>query len=87
MSDDAKVPDAWIKLVAGIIYDFNRAKILDKLDKMTDEEIDAALEDLPPFDYNRSSMQAPRVISEKPTSNAGLVSAPTLKRWLTLLEG
>ena len=75
--DDARVPDAWIKLVAGIIYDFHRAEILDKLDKMTDEEIDAALEDLPPFDYNRSSMQAPRVAPEKPTSNAGLVSALT----------
>ena len=77
MSDDAaKLPDAWIRLVAGIIYDFHRAEILDKLDKMTDEEIDAALEDLPPFDYNRSSMQAPRFITEKPTSYAGLVSAP-----------
>ena len=74
--DDVRVPDAWIKLVAGIIYDFHRAKILDKLDKMTDEDIDAALEDLPPFDYNRSVMQAPRVAPETPTSYAGLVSAP-----------
>jgi len=31
---------------------------------------------LPPHDYNRSSMQAPRVAPEKPTTYAGLVSAP-----------
>ena len=77
MSDEVKVPDAWIKLVAGIIYDFHRADILHKLDDMDDEEIDAALEKLPPYDYNRSSLQTPRVISEKPSSNVGLVSAPT----------
>lgn len=76
MGDTSGLPQAWIKLVAGIIYDFHRADILHKLDKMTDEEIDAALEKLPPYDYNRSSMQAPRVISEKPSSNVGLVSAP-----------
>ena len=77
MGDTSGLPQAWIKLVAGIIYDFHRADILHKLDKMTDEEIDAALEKLPPYDYNRSSMQAPRVAPEKPSSNVGLVSVPT----------
>jgi|TARA_R110002126_G_scaffold71799_4_gene179718 hypothetical protein len=76
MGDTSGLPQAWIKLVAGIIYDFHRADILHKLDKMTDEEIDAALEKLPPYDYNRSSMQAPRVAPEKPTTYAGLVPAP-----------
>jgi len=72
-----QLPQAWIKLVASIIYDFHRADILHKLDDMTDKEIDAALEELPSFDYNSESLQAPRVISEKPSSNVGLVSAPT----------
>ena len=72
-----QLPQAWIKLVASIIYDFRRADILHKLDDMTDKEIDAALEELPSFDYNSESLQAPRVISEKPSSNVGLVSAPT----------
>jgi hypothetical protein len=43
---------------------------------MTDEEIDAALEKVRKPGYNRSLMQTPRVISEKPTTYAGLVSAP-----------
>ena len=72
-----QLPQAWIKLFASIIYDFHRADILHKLDDMTDKEIDAALEELPSFDYNSESLQAPRVISEKPSSNVGLVSAPT----------
>jgi hypothetical protein len=76
MSDEPQLPEAWIKCVASVIYDFHRADILHKLDDMDDEEIDAALEKLPPHDYNRSSMQTPRVISEKPTTYAGLVSAP-----------
>jgi len=76
MSDEVKVPDAWIDYCAGFVYDLHRAGILCDIDNMTDDEIKAALEKLPPHDYNRSSMQAPRVISEKPSSNVGLVSAP-----------
>ena len=40
------------------------------------DEIDAALAKVRNPQYNRSLLQAPRVISEKPTSYAGLVSAP-----------
>ncbi len=78
MSDEVKVPDAWIKFVASVISDAQQANILHKLDDMTDEEIDAALEKVRKPHYNRSSMQASRVISEKPSSNVGLMSAPTL---------
>ena len=74
--DDAKVPDAWIEFVASVIYDAREAGILEKLDEMTDDEIDAALDKARDRRYNRSSMQAPRFITEKPTSYAGLVSAP-----------
>ena len=77
MGDTSGLPQAWVKLVAGIIYDFHRADILHKLDKMTDEEIDAALEKVRKPYYNRSSMQASRVAPEKPSSNVGLMSAPT----------
>ena len=77
MSDEKQLPQAWIKLIAGIIYDFHRADILHKLDDMTDEEIDAALEKVRKPHYNRSSMQASRVAPEKPSSNVGLMSAPT----------
>jgi len=77
MNDEVKVPDAWIKFVASVISDAQQANILHKLDDMTDEEIDAALEKVRKPHYNRSSMQTPRVISEKPSSNVGLVSAPT----------
>jgi len=76
MSDEQQLPQAWIEFGASYIYDLHRAGILYDIDDMTDEEIDAALEKLPPHDYNRSSMQTPRVISEKPTTYAGLVSAP-----------
>ena len=74
--DDAKVPDAWIEFVASVILDAREAGILEKLDEMTDDEIDAALDKARDRRYNRSSMQAPRFITEKPTSYAGLVSAP-----------
>ena len=74
--DDARVPDAWIEFVASVILDAREAGILEKLDEMSDEEIDAALDKARDRRYNRSVMQAPRVISEKPTSYAGLVSAP-----------
>ena len=74
--DDAKVPDAWIEFVASVIYDAREAGILEKLDEMTDDEIDAALDKARDRRYNRSSMQAPRFITEKPISYAGLVSAP-----------
>ena len=74
--DDAKLPDAWIEFVASVIYDAREAGILEKLDEMTDDEIDAALDKARDRRYNRSSMQAPRFITEKPTSYAGLVSAP-----------
>jgi hypothetical protein len=77
MSDEKQLPQAWIECVASVIYDFHRADILHKLDEMDDEEIDAALVKLPPHDYNRSSMQASRVAPEKPSSNVGLMSAPT----------
>ena len=77
MSDDAaRVPDAWIEFVASVILDAREAGILEKLDEMTDDEIDAALDKARDRRYNRSSMQAPRFITEKPTSYAGLVSAP-----------
>ena len=74
--DDAKVPDAWIEFVASVILDAREVGILEKLDEMTDDEIDAALAKVRNTQYNRSLLQAPRVISEKPTSYAGLVSAP-----------
>ena len=74
--DDAKLPDAWIEFGATFIYDLHRAGILYKIDDMTDDEIDAALDKARDRRYNRSSMQAPRFITEKPTSYAGLVSAP-----------
>ena len=74
--DDARVPDAWIEFVASVILDAREAGILEKLDEMTDDEIDAALDKARDRRYNRSSMQAPRFITEKPTSYAGLVSAP-----------
>ena len=76
MSDEVKVPDAWIDYCAGFVYDLHRAGILCDIDDMTDDEIKAALEKVRKPYYNRSSMQAPRVISEKPSSNVGLVSAP-----------
>jgi len=76
MSDEVKVPDAWIEFGATLIYDLHRAGILYDIDDMTDEEIDAALEKVRKPGYNRSLMQTPRVISEKPTTYAGLVSAP-----------
>ena len=77
MSDAAaRVPDAWIEFVASVILDAREAGILEKLDELTDDEIDAALDKARDRRYNRSVMQAPRVISEKPTSYAGLVSAP-----------
>jgi len=46
------------------------------LDDMTDKDIDAALDKARERRYNRLPMQAPRFITEKPTSYAGLVSAP-----------
>ena len=76
MSDEVKVPDAWIDYCAGFVYDLHRAGILCDIDDMTDDEIKAALEKVRKPDYNRSSMQAPRVAPEKPTTYAGLVSAP-----------
>ena len=76
MSDEVKVPDAWIDYCAGFVYDLHRAGILCDIDDMTDDEIKAALEKVRKPDYNRSSMQAPRVAPEKPSSNVGLVSAP-----------
>ena len=74
--DDARVPDAWIEFVASVILDAREAGILEKLDEMSDDEIDAALDKARDRRYNRSVMQAPMGISEKPTSYAGLVSAP-----------
>jgi len=76
MSDEVKVPDAWIDYCAGFVYDLHRAGILCDIDDMTDEEIKTALEKVRKPDYNRSSMQASRVAPEKPTTYAGLVSAP-----------
>ena len=77
MSDAAaRVPEAGIEFVASVILDAREAGILEKLDEMSDDEIDAALDKARDRRYNRSVMQAPRVISEKPTSYAGLVSAP-----------
>ena len=76
MSDDAKVPNAWIEFIASVICDAQEAGILDKLDNMTDKDIDAALDKARERRYNRLPMQAPRFITEKPTSYAGLVSAP-----------
>ena len=74
--DDAKLPAAWIEFGATFIYDLHRAGILYKIDDMTDDEIDAALAKVRNPQYNRWLLQAPRVISEKPTCSAGLVSAP-----------
>ena len=76
MSDEPQLPQAWIEFGATLIYDLHRAGILYDIDDMTDEEIDAALEKVRKPGYNRSLMQTPRVISEKPTTYAGLVSAP-----------
>ena len=76
MSDTTQLPQAWIEFCADILYKLNCAGIAGKLDDMTDEEIDAALEKVRKPYYNRSSMQAPRVAPEKPTTYAGLVSAP-----------
>ena len=76
MSDEPQLPEAWIEFGATLIYDLHRAGILYDIDDMTDEEIDAALEKVRKPGYNRSLMQTPRVISEKPTTYAGLVSAP-----------
>ena len=54
MSDDAaRVPDAWIEFVASVIYDAREAGILEKLDEMTDDEIDAALAKVRKSSYNR----------------------------------
>ena len=77
MSDEVKVPDAWIDYCAGFVYDLHRAGILCDIDDMTDDEIKAALEKVRKPYYNRSSMQASRVAPEKPSSNVGLMSAPT----------
>ena len=76
MSDEKQLPQAWIDYCAGFVYDLHRAGLFCDIDDMTDDEIKAALEKVRKPDYNRSSMQAPRVISEKPSSNVGLVSAP-----------
>ena len=76
MGDTSGLPQAWIEFGASYIYDLHRAGILYDIDDMTDEEIDAALEKVRNPGYNRSLMQTPRVISEKPTTYAGLVSAP-----------
>jgi len=76
MNDTTQLPQAWIEYGASYIYDLHRAGILYDIDDMTDDEIKEALEKVRKPGYNRSSMQAPRVISEKPSSNVGLVSAP-----------
>ena len=76
MGDTSGLPQAWIEFGAGVVYDLHRAGILYDIDDMTDEEIDAALEKVRKPGYNRALMQTPRVISEKPTTYAGLVSAP-----------
>ena len=76
MNDTTQLPQAWIDYCAGFVYDLHRAGILCDIDDMTDDEIKEALEKVRKPGYNRSSMQAPRVISEKPSSNVGLVSAP-----------
>ena len=76
MSDTSGLPQAWIEFGATLIYDLHRAGILYDIDDMTDEEIDAALEKVRKPGYNRALMQAPRVAPEKPTTYAGLVSAP-----------
>ena len=77
MSDEPQLPEAWIEFGATLIYDLHRAGILYDIDDMTDAEIDKALEKVRKPAYNRSSMQAPRVAPEKPSSNVGLVSVPT----------
>ena len=77
MGDTSGLPQAWIEFGASYIYDLHRAGILYDIDDMTDEEIDAALEKVRKPGYNRTLMQAPRVAPEKPTTYAGLVSAPT----------
>ena len=77
MSDTTQLPQAWIEYGASYIYDLHRAGILYDIDDMTDDEIKAALEKVRKPDYNRSSMQASRVAPEKPSSNVGLMSAPT----------
>ena len=51
--DDAKLPDAWIEFVASVILDAREAGILEKLDEMTDDEIDAALAKVRKSSYNR----------------------------------
>ena len=70
------VPQAWIEFGATLIYDLHRAGILYQIDDMSDEEIDAALEKVRGKSYNRASKQTPRLITERPTSYAGLESAP-----------
>ena len=77
MGDTSGLPQAWIEFGASYIYDLHRAGILYDIDDMTDAEIDKALEKVRKPAYNRSSMQAPRVAPEKPSSNVGLVSVPT----------
>ena len=76
MGDTSGLPQAWIEFGATLIYDLHRAGILYDIDDMTDAEIDKALEKVRKPAYNRSSMQAPRVAPEKPTTYAGLVPAP-----------
>ena len=51
--DDARVPDAWIEFVASVILDAREAGILEKLDEMSDDEIDAALAKVRKSSYNR----------------------------------
>ena len=77
MGETPQLPEAWIEFGASYIYDLHRAGILYDIDDMTDEEIKAALEKVRKPAYNRPSMQTPRVITEKPSSNVGLVSVPT----------
>ena len=77
MGDTTQLPEAWSEFGASYIYDLHRAGILYDIDDMTDAEIDKALEKVRKPAYNRSSMQAPRVAPEKPSSNVGLVSVPT----------
>ena len=70
------LPQAWIEFCAGILYDLHRAGIVGIIDDLSDEEISAALEKVRGKSYNRASTQTPRLITERPTSYAGLESAP-----------
>ena len=70
------LPQAWIEFGATLIYDLHRAGILDKLDDLSDEEIFVELEKVREKSYNRAVKQTPRVAPERPTSYAGLESAP-----------